>query len=104
MKGVVFLCKYMFFNGSVKVNFWKNYVEVGIDFVFVLKVLGWLKVVEEWIRRECKWFFFEVVGNVIKDGFYLVVKFFKVDGNLNCDFRIFFLYVEYLLSKEMNDI
>lgn len=69
-----------------------------------MKAPGWPKVAEEWIRRERKWPSPEVVGNVIKDGFHLVVKSSKVDGNPNCDFRISFSHAEYLLSKEMNDI
>lgn len=104
MKGVALLCKHMFPNGSAKANLRKNYVEAGIDFVPALKAPGWPKVAEEWIRRERKWPSPEVVGNVIKDGFHLVVKSSKVGGNPNCDFRISFSHAEYLLSKEMNDI
>lgn len=104
MKGVALLCKHMFPNGSEKANLRKNYVEAGIDFVPALKAPGWPKVAEEWIRRERKWPSPEVVGNVIKDGFHLVVKSSKVGGNPNCDFRISFSHAEYLLSKEMNDI
>lgn len=103
MKGVALLCKHMFPNGSEKANLRKNYVEAGIDFVPALKAPGWPKVAEEWIRRKRKWPTPEVVGNVIKDGFHLVVKSSKVGGNPNCDFRISFSHAEYLLSKEMND-
>lgn len=37
----------------------------GVDFVFVLRFYGWLKVVNVWIKRDCKWFFFEMVDKVI---------------------------------------
>ena len=104
MKGVTLLCKHMFPNGSEKAELRKNYVEAGIDFVPALRSPGWPKVAQEWIRRDRKWPSPEVVGNVIKDGFHLVVKSSKIGGNPNCDFRISFSHAEYLLSLELNDI
>lgn len=53
----------------------------GFDLVFVFKCLGWFKIVIEWIGWECKWFLFDVVIKVVKEGFYLVVKFLKDGGN-----------------------
>ena len=104
IKGVTFLCKHMYPNGSEKAELRTNYVEAGIDFVPALRSPGWPKVAQEWIRRERKWPSSEIVGNVIKDGFHLVVKSPKAGGNPNCDFRISFSHAEYLLSQEMNDI
>ena len=104
IKGVEFLCQYLFPNGSEKAELRKNYLEAGIDFVPALRSPGWPKVAREWIRRERKWPSPEIVGNVIKDGFHFVVKSPKVGGNPNCDFRISFSHAEYLLSQEINDI
>jgi len=104
IKGVEFLCQHMFPNGSEKAELRKNYLEAGIDFVPALRSPGWPKVAQEWIKRERKWPSYEIVGNVIKDGFHLVVKSPKVGGNPNCDFRVSFSHAEYLLSQEMNDI
>lgn len=102
--GVGLLFEHMFPNGSEKTELRKNYLEAGIDFVPALRSPGWPKVAQEWIRRERKWPSSKIVGNVIKDGFHLVVKSPKVGGNPNCDFRISFSHAEYLLSQEMNDI
>lgn len=101
---VGFLFEHMFPNGSEKVELRKNYLEAGIDFVPALRSPGWPKVAQEWIRRERKWPSSKIVGNVIKDGFHLVVKSPKVGRNPNCDFRISFSHAEYLLSQEMNDV
>ncbi len=76
----------------------------GADFIPAFRSLGWPKVAKEWIKRERKWPSHEMVEKVIKEGFHLVVKSPKVDGNPECDFRISFSHAEYLLSQEMNDI
>ena len=68
-----------------------------------LRSHGWPKVAREWIKRERKWPSHTVVESVIQEGFHLVVKHPK-NGNPDCDFRISFGHVEYLLSQEMNEI
>lgn len=45
-----------------------------------------------------------MVEKVIHEGYHLVVKPPKNNGNPECDFRISFSHAEYLLSQEMNDI
>ncbi len=76
----------------------------GIDFVPALRSRRRPKVAREWISRDRKWPSPEVVDKVIQEGFHLVVKPPKTNGNTECDFRISFSHAEYLLSQEMNDI
>ena len=76
----------------------------GIDFVPAFRSRGWPKVAREWIKRDRKWPSPEMVDKVIQEGFHLVVKPPKRNGNPDCDFRISFSHAEYLLSQEMNDI
>ncbi|KAL9955433.1 hypothetical protein ACROYT_G036760 [Oculina patagonica] len=77
---------------------------VGIDYVPAFKVRGWPKVAREWITRYRKWPSPETVDKVIREGYHLVVKPPKNNGNPESDFRISFSHAEYLLSQEMNDI
>ncbi len=79
-------------------------VKNGIDFIPAFRSHGWPKVAREWIQRERKWPCPEIVDKVIQEGFHLVVKPPKNNGNPECDFRISFSHAEYLLSQEMNDI
>ncbi len=79
-------------------------VENGFDFIPAFRSRGWPKVAREWIQRERKWPCPEIVDKVIQEGFHLVVKPPKNNGNPKCDFRISFSHAEYLLSQEMNDI
>ncbi|KAL9950947.1 hypothetical protein ACROYT_G043522 [Oculina patagonica] len=76
----------------------------GIDFVPALRSRRWPKVAREWIGRDRKWPSPETVDKVTQEGFHLVVKPPKTNGNPECDFRISFSHAEYLLSQEMNDI
>ncbi|XP_078342257.1 uncharacterized protein LOC144628079 [Oculina patagonica] len=79
-------------------------VKSGIDFVPAFRSPRWPKVAREWIKRERKWPAPDVIDKVIQEGFHLVVKPPKNNGNPECDFRISFSHAEYLLSQEMNDI
>ena len=78
--------------------------KVGIDLVPALRSRGWPKVAREWIKRDRKWPSPEMVDKVLQEGFHLVVKPPKTNGNPDSDFRISFSHAEYLLSQEMNDI
>ena len=78
--------------------------KAGIDIVPALRSRGWPKVARGWIKRDRRWPSPEMVDNVIHEGFHLVVKPPKANGNPDCDFRISFSHAEYLLSQEMNDI
>ena len=91
-------------NKKNPVPFGQNQVVAGIDFVPALKSRGWPKVAQEWVRRQRKWPSPEIVDSIIQDGFHLVVKSPKDDGNPDFDFRISFSHAEYLLSQRMNDI
>ena len=79
-------------------------VESGIDFIPALRSREWPKVAREWIKRERKRPSPDIVEKIIQEGYHLVVKSPKKNGNLDCDFRISFSHAEYLLSREMNDI
>ena len=79
-------------------------VESGIDFIPALRSREWPKVAREWIKRERKWPSPDIVENIIHEGYHLVVKSPKKNGDPHCDFRISFSHAEYLLSQEMNDI
>ncbi|KAL9960425.1 hypothetical protein ACROYT_G033880, partial [Oculina patagonica] len=79
-------------------------VKSGMDIIPAFQSRGWPKVAMEWIQRERKWPSPEIVDKIIQEGFQLVVKPPKNNGNPDCDFRISFSHAEYLLSQEMNDI
>ncbi len=79
-------------------------VENGFDFIPAFRSCGWPKVAREWIQRERKWPTPDIVDKIVQEGFHLVVKPPKHNGNPECDFRISFSHAEYLLSQEMNDI
>ena len=79
-------------------------VDSGIDFIPALRSRGWPRVASEWIKRERKWPSPDIVKTVIQEGYHLVVKSPKINGNPDYDFRISFSHAEYLLSQEMNDI
>ena len=78
--------------------------KLGVDLVPALRSRGWPKVAREWIKRDRKWPSPEMVNRVIQEGYHLVVKPPKTNGNLHCDFRISFSHAEFLLSQEINDI
>ena len=75
----------------------------GFDFVPAFRCNGWPKVAREWIKRERKWPFPDVVHKILQEGYHLVVKPPK-NGSRECDFRISFAHAEYLLSQELNSI
>ena len=79
-------------------------LKMGFDVIPALRSGGWPTVAKEWIKRERKWPSSGLVEKVVQEGFYLVVKSPKNNGNPECDFRISFSHAEYLLSQEMNDI
>ena len=79
-------------------------VQSGIDFIPALRSREWPKVAREWIKRERKWPSPDIVNKITQEGYHLVVKSPKKNGNPDCDFRISFSHAEYLLSQEMNDI
>jgi len=79
-------------------------VESGIDFIPALRSREWPQVAREWIKRERKWPSPDIVENIIHEGYHLVVKSPKKNGDPDCDFRISFSHAEYLLSQETNDI
>ena len=79
-------------------------VESGIDFIPALRSREWPKVAREWIKRQRKWPSPDIVEKIVHEGYHLVVKSPKKNGNPDCDFRISFSHAEYLLSREMNDI
>ena len=68
------------------------------------RCLTWPMVAQEWRKRQRKWPSPDVVDQVIREGFHLVVKAPKNGGNPECDFRISFSHAEYLLSQEINEI
>ena len=79
-------------------------VQSGIDFIPALRSREWPRIAREWIERERKWPSDDIVKGVIQEGYHLVVKSPKINGNPDHDFRISFSHAEYLLSQEMNDI
>ena len=79
-------------------------VTSGADFIPASRSHGWPKVEREWVNRERKWPSHDIVDKVVQEGFHLVVKSSKNNGNPECDFRISFSHAEYLLSQEMNNI
>ena len=82
----------------------RDRVKCGMDFIPAFRSLGWPKVAREWISRDRKWPSPDIINKVIQEGYHLVVKSQKNNGNPDCDFRISFSHAEYLLSQEMNDI
>lgn len=79
-------------------------VENGIDLIPAFRSHSWPNVAREWINRERKWPSPDIVSKVISEGYHLVAKSAKLNGNPDRDFRISFSHAEYLLSQEMNDI
>ena len=79
-------------------------VKNGIDLIPAFRSYGWPKFAREWIKRERKWPCPDVVKKVLNEGFHLVAKSAKRNGNPDLDFRISFSHGEYLLSQDMNDI
>ena len=79
-------------------------IKNGIDLIPAFRSYGWPKVAREWIKRERKWPSPDIVSKVINEGYHLVAKSAKLNGNPDCDFRMSFSHAEYLLSQEMNDI
>ena len=75
-----------------------------IEFIPAFRCLTWPMVAQEWRKRQRKWPSPNVVDQVIREGFHLVVKAPKNGGNPECDFRISFSHAEYLLSQEINEI
>ena len=75
-----------------------------IEFIPAFRCLTWPMVAQEWRKRQRKWPSPDVVDQVIREGFHLVVKAPKNGGNPECDFRISFSHAEYLLSQEINEI
>ena len=74
------------------------------EFIPAFRCLTWPMVAQEWRERQRKWPSPDVVDQVIREGFHLVVKAPKNGGNPECDFRISFSHAEYLLSQEINEI
>ena len=79
-------------------------IKNGIDLIPAFRSHGWPEVAREWIKRERKWPSPEIVSKIAREGFHLVAKSAKLNGNPDCDFRISFSHSEYLLSQEMNDV
>ena len=75
-----------------------------IEYIPAFRCLTWPMVAQEWRKRQRKWPSPDVVDQVIREGFHLVVKAPKNGGNPECDFRISFSHAEYLLSQEINEI
>ena len=75
-----------------------------IEYIPAFRCLTWPMVAQEWRKRQRKWPSRDVVDNVIREGFHLVIKAPKNGGNPECDFRISFSHAEYLLSQEINEI
>ena len=78
--------------------------KVFVDNIPSFRCLTWPMVAQEWRKRQRKWPSPDVVDQVIREGFHLVVKAPKNGGNPECDFRISFSHAEYLLSQQINEI
>ena len=74
------------------------------EYIPAFRCLTWPMVAQEWRKRQRKWPSPDVVDQVTREGFHLVVKAPKNGGNPECDFRISFSHAEYLLSQEINEI
>ena len=79
-------------------------IKMFYDNIPAFRCLTWPMVAQEWRERQRKWPSPDVVDQVIREGFHLVVKAPKNGGNPECDFRISFSHAEYLLSQEINEI
>jgi len=79
-------------------------VKNGIDLIPAFRSHGWPKATREWIKKDRKWPSPDIVSKVINEGYHLVAKSAKKNGNPDCDFRLSFSHAEYLLSQEMNEI
>lgn len=79
-------------------------VKNGIDLIPAFRSHGWPKAAREWIKKDRKWPSPDIVSKVINEGYHLVAKSAKKNGNPDCDFRLSFSHAEYLLSQEMNEI
>ena len=78
--------------------------KILIEYIPAFRCLTWPMVAQEWRKRHRNWPSPDVVDQVIREGFHLVVKAPKSGGNQECDFRISFSHAEFLLSQETNEI
>ena len=92
------------FLGPKCINSFFREPKVLVDNIPSFRCLTWPMVAQEWRKRQRKWPSPDVVDQVIREGFHLVVKAPKNGGNPECDFRISFSHAEYLLSQEINEI
>ena len=92
------------FLGRKYINSFFREPKVLVDNIPSFRCLTWPMVAQEWRKRQRKWPSPDVVDQVIREGFHLVVKAPKNGGNPECDFRISFSHAEYLLSQEINEI
>ena len=89
---------------SERIDSFLSKAKMLIEFIPAFRCLTWPMVAQEWRKRQRKWPSPDVVDQVIREGFHLVVKAPKNGGNPECDFRISFSHAEYLLSQEINEI
>ena len=89
---------------SKRIDSFLSKAKMLIEFIPAFRCLTWPMVAQEWRKRQRKWPSPDVVDQVIREGFHLVVKAPKNGGNPECDFRISFSHAEYLLSQEINEI
>ena len=89
---------------SERIDSFLSKAKMLIEFIPAFRCLTWPMVAQEWRKRQRKWPSPNVVDQVIREGFHLVVKAPKSGGNQECDFRISFSHAEFLLSQETNEI
>ena len=89
---------------SERIDSFLSKAKVLFEYIPAFRCLSWPMVAQEWRKRQRKWPSPDVVDQVIREGFHLVVKAPKNGGNPECDFRISFSHAEYLLSQEINEI
>ena len=89
---------------SERIDSFLSKAKLLIEFIPAFRCLTWPMVAQEWRKRQRKWPSPDVVDQVTREGFHLVVKAPKNGGNPECDFRISFSHAEYLLSQELNKI
>lgn len=89
---------------SERIDSLLSQAKMFIEYIPAFRCSTWPMVAEEWRERQRKWPSPDLVDQVIREGFHLVVKAPKNGGNPECDFRISFSHVEYLLSQEINKI
>ena len=89
---------------SERIDSFLSKAKMLIEYIPAFRCLTWPMVAQEWRKRQRKWPSPDVVDQVIREGFHLVVKAPKNGGNPECDFRISFSHAEYLLSQEINEI